>query len=740
MLSRMHTERKMNITYDAGKKMFRLDTASTCYVMAVAGEEGYLGHVYYGPSLPNDDLRYLLRTEEYPFEPLKDNRDGCAFLSTFHKEFAGYGAGDFRESSVCLEDGRGTCACRFLYSGHRIFNGKKTLEGLPASFGNEEDCMTLEIDLKDAASEVYVTLSYSVFSDCDVIARSVKLTNLTGVKLRLNKLFSVTLDMEDEGYRMITMSGAWAREHIAEKREISRGKQSVSSVRGVTSAEAQPFIALAEKDALQEHGRAYGFVMVYSGNFLAQVEKNHFDSLRVSLGIHPDNFSFLLEPGDCFQAPEVLCVCSCRGIGGMSRNFHDVIRNHIIRSPYKDRERPILINNWEATYFDFDTEKLLSIAREAKKSGIEMLVMDDGWFGKRNDDNSSLGDWYVNEEKLGSTLKELADGVNAIGLKFGIWFEPEMVSPDSDLFRAHPDWAIAVPGRTPTRSRNQYVLDLTRKEVSDYVYGRVSSILRSANIAYVKWDMNRYLTDLYSAELPPERMGELSHRYVLAVYALQERLITDFPDLLLENCSSGGARFDPGMLYYSPQIWCSDDTDAIERLSIQEGTALVYPLSAMGAHVSDCPNHTTGRTVPFETRGHVALAGTFGYELDITRIPEEDRKQIPAQTEMYHRYSGLVRNGDYYRIASYAENRMYDCWEVVSKDKSEALVTWVQVMARPYHKARLIRIPGLDPQTQYVVEGMEGTLSGRSLEEAGIMMPVFRGDFRSALIHITKAR
>ena len=729
----------MNITFDSAKRIFRLETENTSYVMAVAGEEGYLGHAYYGPRTGEDDLTYLLRTEEYPFRPLRDNRDGVAFLSTFHKEFAGSGAGDFRESSVRLTGEDGSSVSRFLYRGYRILRGKPALEGLPATFGGEEECMTLEIELKDADSDVFAVLSYSVFRDSDVIARSVKIRNGTGKRLWLDRALSLTVDMEDDGYRMLAMSGAWAREHIAGFRDIAPGKQSVSSLRGVTSSEAQPFLALAEKDADQEKGRVYGFVLVYSGNFLAQVEKNQFDSLRVSLGIHPDNFRWLLEPGDVFQAPEALCVCSASGLGGMSRSFHDVIREHLIRSPWKDRERPILINNWEATYFDFDTEKLLAIAREAKKSGIEMLVMDDGWFGRRYDDNTSLGDWSVNEEKLGTSLKELADGVNAIGLKFGIWIEPEAVSPDSDLFREHPDWAVAVPGRVPTRSRNQYVLDITRKEAADRVYGRIAEVLRSANISYVKWDMNRYLTDLYSASLPAERMGELSHRYVLALYEMQERFVRDFPHVLLENCSSGGARFDPGMLYYSPQIWCSDDTDAVERLAIQEGTALVYPLGCMGAHVSDCPNHYTGRTVPFETRGHVALAGTFGYELDITRIPQEDRDLIPGQTAAYHRYNALVRSGDYYRVASYAENGAYDCWEVVSKDRSEALVTWVQVKARPYHKARVMRIPGLDPDAAYRVEGMEGTFAGRTLAEAGIPMPAFQEDCRSALIHIVKA-
>lgn len=367
-----------------------------------------------------------------------------------------------------------------------------------------------------------------------------------------------------------------------------------------------------------------------------------------------------------------------------------------------------------------------------------MLVMDDGWFGNRFDDNRALGDWVVNEEKLKGGLKYLVDEVNKLGMKFGIWFEPEMISPDSDLYRAHPDWAIAIGGRQPSLARNQYVLDLTRKEVRDHVYGSVAKVLRGANIEYVKWDMNRHLSDIGSSALAADQMGEFYHRYVLGVYEMQGRLIREFPHLLLENCSGGGARFDPGMLFYSPQIWCSDDTDAVERLKIQEGTALVYPLSTMGAHVSDCPNHVLHRTVPFETRGYVALAGTFGYELDVTRIPEEDRRQIPEQTAMYHKYNDLVREGDYYRIASYAENHYFDCWGVVSKDKAEALYTFIQVLNRPNYHSRRIRLKGLDPEKTYRIEGEESTYLGALLMKAGINIPNPEGDFRGRLIHLTE--
>lgn len=504
-------------------------------------------------------------------------------------------------------------------------------------------------------------------------------------------------------------------------------------------------MAWKRKTTTEEAGDIYAMNFVYSGNFMAQIEGDQFGSMRALMGIHPQDFCWKLEPGDAFQAPEVICVYSAEGIGGMSRTLHDLYRRHLIRGEYKDKKRPILINNWEATYFDFDTDKLLAIAREASALGIEMLVMDDGWFGCRNDDNSSLGDWQVNEEKLKGGLKYLVDEVNKLGMKFGIWLEPEMISPDSNLYREHPDWAFAIPGRTGSLSRNQYVLDLTRQEVRDCVYDMIASVLRSANIEYVKWDMNRQLSDMGSCGLPADRQGELFHRQVLAVYELQDRLTREFPHLLLENCSGGGARFDPGMLYYSPQIWCSDDTDAVERLSIQAGTAMVYPLSTMGAHVADCPNHTVGRNTPFETRGYVALAGTFGYELDVTKIPEADRAMIPAQTAMYHKYNDLVREGDYYRIAHYAENHYYDCYEVVAKDKSEALVTYVQVLNRPSHHSRRIRIPGLDLTAVYVIENAQDwpeigqtEYRGDALQFAGINVPPLWGDFKGRLLHLVR--
>lgn len=726
----------MSVTFNEEKKIFRLDTEKSTYVMGVS-PEGFLGHIYYGDRLFMEADNYLLRMEEPPYTPSVNKREKSAFLDFFPMEYPTGGIGDYRESCLNIRNAAGNMGCELHYTGHEIYKGKKGLKGLPASFATEDEAETLEITLKDADLDLEVVLSYTAFEKENVITRSVRVQNQGKEDLRIEKILSACLDMDNENFSMLSLHGTWARERHIQTGELHYGKQVISSARGESSHQEHPFIALVTNGTEQENGKVYAMHFVYSGNFMAETELCQFDNLRMTMGINPEEFSWLLTPGEEFQAPEVVIVYSGNGLGAMTRSYHDFYRNHLIRSKFKYEKRPILINNWEATYFDFNTDKLLDIAREAKKCGIEMLVMDDGWFGKRNSDNCSLGDWKVNEEKITGGLKHLVDEVNKIGLQFGIWFEPEMISPDSDLYRAHPDWALQIQGREATQSRNQYVLDFSRPEVRDYAYECVASVLRSANIAYVKWDMNRQLSDLGSSYLPKERQQELFHRYVLGVYELQERLVMEFPDLLLENCSGGGARFDPGMLYYSPQIWCSDNTDAVERLMIQEGSALIYPLSVIGAHVSDCPNHSVGRVTPFETRGHVALAGTFGYELDITKIPEEDRALIPEQTATYNKYRHLIQQGEYYRIASYRENHKYDCWALSSQDKKEVLVTYVQVLGVPNSHSRKVFLRGFDPKVTYRLEGTEETYTGEMLMKGGFLMKDFWGDFKSRLYHFT---
>lgn len=752
----------MAINYYEKERVFKLDTPNTTYMIKLADEENFVLHMYYGKRLSDYETADLCRIEEAPFVPSRNEKDRCSFYDCAPFEYPVHGLGDFRDDAFSVRNETGHTATTLSYRSHRIYPGKPAINGLPATFGSETECTTLELICEDSYNHLEIVLVYTVFEDTDAITRSVRIVNKSEAAIFLTKAYSTCVELDAGEYDSLVLQGTWARERAIDREPLGFGRYSVGSIRGESSHQANPFMALLSRDTTEDFGEVWGFNFVYSGNFIAQAERSQFGTVRFLMGINANDFCWKLEPGAEFDTPEVVSVYSCSGIGTMTRTFHDLYRKHLIRSPYKDRKRPILINNWEATYFDFDTDKLLAIAKEAGRLGVEMLVMDDGWFGERNNDSSSLGDWFVNENKLKGGLKKLVDGVNALGLKFGIWFEPEMISPVSKLYEAHPDWAIQLPGRVAARARDQYVLDLSRPEVVEYTYNQVSTILKSANIEYVKWDMNRQLADLGSCILPADRQGELLHRYVLGVYALQERLISEFPNLLLENCSGGGGRFDPGMLYYSPQIWCSDDTDAIERLKIQQGTALVYPLSAMGAHVSDCPNHIVGRSTPFETRGYVALAGTFGYELDVTRISQADRDMIPAQVAMYHRYNDIVRNGDYFRIASFADNHEWDCWEIVTKDRSEALVTVVEAMRRPNVKSRRLKLKGLDAEKTYTVkafdiynpdtesdygpvlpgsDGRRGVirLKGDTLMYAGINVGDIYRDFGAKLLHIQQA-
>lgn len=736
----------INIFYNEKDKAFKLRANNTDYMMKVC-EEGYLAHVYYGNKVPDEDLTYLLRLDESPFTPATNDRDRASFMDSLPFEYPCFGIGDYRESAFKIMDANGMSTCDLRYVSHKMYEGKPKLEGLPATFATEESgCSTLEITMYDKYADIEVVLIYTAFDKLDVITRSAVITNKGEKPFKITRALSACVDFDTDKMDMITLNGSWARERAVERCRLHHGKQLVDSCRGESSHQNNPFVALCDNNADEDKGEVFGFNFVYSGNFYAQAEVTQHKKTRFLMGINPLDFEWLLEKGESFTCPEVVMVHSDEGIGKMSRTFHDLYRNNLIRGEYKDKRRPILINNWEATYFNFDTDKLIDIAKEASKLGIEMLVMDDGWFGHRDSDNSSLGDWFVYEKKLKGGLKYLVDEVNKLGMKFGIWFEPEMISPDSELYKAHPDWAIQIQGRPLTLCREQYVLDYSRKEVRDYVYGMMRKILDSANIEYIKWDMNRQLTEVGSTTLPAERQRELWHRYVLGVYDLMDRLTTDYPHILLENCSGGGARFDPGMLYYSPQIWCSDDTDAIERLKIQHGTSMCYPCSAMGAHVSDCPNHTVGRNTPFKTRGHVAMVGTFGYELDVTRIPQEDRDAIPAQIEEFNKFNKLVRTGDHYRIGNMFEDNTWDAWEFVAKDKSEALFEFVQVLGRPNERSRRIKLKGLEPEAYYYEENEpDKKISGAALMNAGINIAKIwngdglYGDFCSKILHFIKA-
>ena len=665
------------IVFDGKENIFKIDTENNSYVMGIIDEK-YLVHIYYGKKLSGTHLAYLLDMDQEYLNDIHINYgEKSSFLDRLPMEYPTAGMGDFRQSCIEAADTIGKTGVELFYDSYKIIVGKPALDGLPATFG--DGAQTLCITLKDDVLKLEVELRYSVFEGNDAVIRSAVITNYGDKPLYIEKVLSACLELGYEPHDYITLHGSWARERRIDRQRVGFGCHSVESSRGISSHQEHPFMAVVSEGATQETGDVYAMNFVYSGNFVSFVEKAQFGTQRFGMGINPNGFCWKLEAGESFAAPEVVTVYSDAGLDKMTSTFHDLYREHLIRKSWVYSERPVLINNWEGTYFDFDEKKIFDIAKEASKHGIEMLVLDDGWFGKRNDDRTSLGDWVVNEDKLKGGLRKLVNNINSLGMKFGIWFEPEMISPESELYKKHPDWAVHIEGREPGQVRNQLILDLSNREVVEYVYESVARILRSANIEYVKWDMNRPFTDVGSNVLDADRQGEIMHRHTLAVYELQGRLLKEFPYLLLENCSSGGARFDPGMLYFSPQIWCSDDTDAIERLAIQESTALMYPLSVIGAHVSDCPNHTVGRVTPFETRGVIAMAGTFGYELDLNSLKEEEIAEVKEQIIFIKKYRKLFQFGDFYRLKSPFEGNE-TIWMVVSEDKKTAIVGYYRTL------------------------------------------------------------
>ncbi len=710
---------KNMIHFDAARKIFQLDTPHSSYVMGIDGGN-HLAHLYYGAILPQDSSWWLCYDREiHPCSPVMDGADKntAGSIDTVPQEFATNTVGDFRVPGVRIRNAGGFDAVDGFYKSHCIFAGKKALDGLPATFGSEKETETLEITLEDPASSLQFVLSYSVFRNSDAIARSVRVINCGQDAVCIEKLASMTLDFQGISFDLFSFPGGWGREREFQRERLTVGERVISTRRGFSSHQMNPFVMLGTPETTETCGRVYGAALLYSGSFAAEAERDQFDGVRLNFGINPETFRWHLAPQESFQTPEAVIAFSDAGLEKLTHTFHDLWRDHLIRSPWLRRPRPVLINNWEGTYFDFSGEKLIKLAGEASKSGIEMFVLDDGWFGRRNDEFSSLGDWVANTEKLGMTMAELAARINALGMRFGLWFEPEMVSPDSDLYRKHPDWCIHIPGRGRSQGRNQLVLDMSRQEVVDYLFDAISKLLDSAGIDYIKWDANRQITEPGSAVLPPEKQGELQHRFVLGTYSLKERLLARYPELLIEGCCGGGGRFDAGMLYYAPQIWCSDDTDAIERLKIQYGTSFCYPASAMGAHVSACPNHQTGRITPFDTRAAVAMAGTFGYELDPAQLTAEERQAIPQQIAYFKKISALVQNGDYYRLSSpYTD--AFTAWSAVSKDRSECLITCV-TPAAPNPQIQFVYPRGLDPAAVY--ESEDGlTATGDFLMKTGL--------------------
>ncbi|AWB46049.1 alpha-galactosidase [Paenibacillus sp. CAA11] len=695
----------MKIHVDEALGLFHLQSKDSSYIFQVV--EGYPAHLYWGAQLNHDaGLAHILELRErcsFSPNPVPANRP--LSLDTLPQEYPQYGTSDFRQPAYQAQLDDGSRITELKYSGYRIAPGKPKLTGLPAVYTeSEKEAATLYLYLKDEYSGLKVTLLYTVFAEHSAIARSAFFEQEGSAIIRLEQAMSASVDLSDSRYQALYLSGAWARERHIQRRDLAPGALRLESRRGSSSHQMNPFLALLRPEATEDHGDVYGFSLVYSGNFAAQAEVEQFNQTRVSIGINPSDFSWKLEPGQSFQTPEVIMVYSGEGIGGMSRTYHRLYRQRLCRGKHRDQVRPILINNWEATYFNFDADKIEALAQEARPLGIELFVLDDGWFGKRDNDDSSLGDWFEHERKLPEGLSGLAKRVNEQGLQFGLWVEPEMVSPDSELYRQHPDWCLHAPGRRRTEARSQLILDLSREEVCDYLYDTLSKVFASAPITYVKWDMNRNMTEIASAQAPSDRQKETAHRYMLGLYDLLERLTTSFPDILFESCSGGGGRFDPGMLYYMPQTWTSDDTDAIERLAIQYGTSIVYPASTMGAHVSAVPNHQVHRMTSFALRGDVAMSGNFGYELDLSSLSQEEKTLAARQVAQYKEIRSLVQQGEMYRLLSPFEGRGDTAWMFVSEDQSEAFVAFFRVLAEPNGPIRRLTLKGLDPNKRYKLE------------------------------------
>lgn len=704
----------MPITFDEKRKIFKLDTLDSTYAIGI--REGYLIHLYYGKKIPDDNLLDLpFRGYFATISPKNVHVDDYKFsLDVQPMEYSCNGSGDYRLAALSIKDSMGRTTTDIRYLDHKIYDGKPKLKGLPATYCNDDrEAQTLELITIDKFTGAKVTLYYTAFANYSVVTESVKVENTGKETFEIEKVASCCVNFPSMDYNMINLSGVWSRERRVITRHLAHGIQSVASKRGSSSHNHNPFVALVDDKGGEDFGDAFGFNLVYSGNFSADIETDYLDCTRLVMGINPIDFTWVVEPGDEFQGPEVVMVYSDSGMGKMSRTFHDLYNNNLIRGEWKNKKRPLLINSWEGSGFDFDQETLVRYAKEAKKLGIELLVMDDGWFGHRDSDNSSLGDWFVNESKLKGGLTKLIERVNAEGVQFGIWYEPEMISEDSELYKAHPDWCVHVEGREQSPARQQYVIDMTRQDVRDCIFNQMYDVLSKNNIAYLKWDYNRAITEPASVMLDARHSKEFFHRFILGTYELMDRITSAFPHILFESCAGGGGRFDAGMLYYMPQAWASDNTDPIERLTIQFGTTMCYPASSMGAHVSACDR--TG----IETKAAVAMAGTFGYELDPKEMSEEDKEKVKEQVKNYHRYYNVIHFGDLYRIIAPTDDEFKCAWEYVAKDKSEALLT-VVIKNRAPHDFLLIKMKGLDPEKMYRDETDGEIYSGALLMNAGI--------------------
>ena len=719
----------MAITFNETTRIFTLTTAHTTYQMQ-ADAQGYLLHLYYGARTAGE-MDYLLNYGDRGFSgnPNSAGSDRTYSLDALPQEYPSLGTGDFRNYALNIENADGSQCCNPVYITHEIAAGKYTLKGLPFVRAEENEAETLKIILEDPVTKVELHLLYGVLEKEDIITRSVIIKNAGKAPVTVKKAQSACLDFLHGDYDLIKFYGRQAMERSMERMPVSHESTRIGSRRGTSSHQYNPGVILAGKNTNEDSGSCYGMLFVYSGNFLVEAEKDQYDQTRIQMGLTDELFAYPLEAGAEFTAPEVILSYTNKGLSRLSQQYHHCIMNHICQGKYVHANRPVLINSWEAAYFDFTGDTIVELAKEAKALGIDMVVMDDGWFGKRNDDNSSLGDWYVNEEKLGGTLTKLIERVNAEGVKFGIWIEPEMVSEDSDLYREHPDWAITIPGRKPVRSRNQLVLDFSRKEVRDEIFKRICAVLDQGNVEYIKWDMNRSLADIYAPNV--------TYDYVLGVYDFLEKLTNRYPDILIEGCSGGGGRFDAGMLYYTPQIWCSDNTDAINRTRIQYGTSFFYPVAAMGSHVSAVPNHQTGRVTSMHTRGVAAMSGTFGYELNPALLNAKEKAEIRAQLAQYREYQELIREGDYYRLSNPFQDN-FAAWMVVSDDRSKALVSVIRLTAEANPPAAYVTLKGMEEDAFYREKTTGKVYPGAALMEAGILLPAAVSEYEAYQIELER--
>lgn len=719
----------MAITFNETTRIFTLTTAHTTYQMQ-ADAQGYLLHLYYGARTAGE-MDYLLNYGDRGFSgnPNSAGNDRTYSLDALPQEYPSLGTGDFRNYALNIENADGSQCCNPVYITHEIAAGKYTLKGLPFVRAEENEAETLKIILEDPVTKVELHLLYGVLEKEDIITRSVIIKNAGKAPVTVKKAQSACLDFLHGDYDLIKFYGRHAMERNMERMPVSHESTRIGSRRGTSSHQYNPGVILAGKNTNEDSGSCYGMLFVYSGNFLVEAEKDQYDQTRIQMGLTDELFAYPLEAGAEFTAPEVILSYTNKGLSRLSQQYHHCIMNHICQGKYVHANRPVLINSWEAAYFDFTGDTIVELAKEAKALGIDMVVMDDGWFGKRNDDNSSLGDWYVNEEKLGGTLTKLIERVNAEGVKFGIWIEPEMVSEDSDLYREHPEWAITIPGRKPVRSRNQLVLDFSRKEVRDEIFKRICAVLDQGNVEYIKWDMNRSLADIYAPNV--------TYDYVLGVYDFLEKLTNRYPDILIEGCSGGGGRFDAGMLYYTPQIWCSDNTDAINRTRIQYGTSFFYPVAAMGSHVSAVPNHQTGRVTSMHTRGVAAMSGTFGYELNPALLNAKEKAEIRAQLAQYREYQELIREGDYYRLSNPFQDN-FAAWMVVSDDRSKALVSVIRLTAEANPPAAYVTLKGMEEDAFYREKTTGKVYPGAALMEAGILLPAAVSEYEAYQIALER--